>query len=139
MPNWCMNEVTFYFEDEETRDDFLKSVEDWVEISTDLGGKLHTQKENSVFRFNKILPMPVDDEDFDWHEWCCRNWGTKWEPDVVLFDRPDKLSVYMEMYTAWSPPLGIYEKLHEDWEHRGMSCDWFYREDGIQVAGWLPH
>ena len=153
MPNWCLNEVRFHFEDEETRDEFLKSVEDWVEVTTDMGGKLHTQKEHSVFRFAKILPEPKhivegegidrkfvleNGEPYDWYSWRNANWGTKWEPDIISFDREDETTVYIEMYTAWSPPEGIYNALMGDWEDKGMMCSWFYREDGMQFAGWLP-
>ena len=146
MPNWCLNEVAFYFEDVETQREFVKSIEGTREETQWTGpdpSDQIVQRVPCVIVFNEIIPQPPEDErgeDWDWYSWRIDNWGTKWEPDIIHFDVSlDGCAVTLEMYTAWSPPEGIYKKLMEDWEDRGMSCSWFYREDGMQIAGWLPN
>tara|TARA_R100000152_G_C6780809_1_gene214080 strand:+ start:2681 stop:3145 length:465 start_codon:yes stop_codon:yes gene_type:complete len=153
MPNWCLNEVRVYFPDVETRDEFLRAVEGGRKVTMALGGEEIKQMEHTTMLFNSILPEPkhtiegegVDQkwigengEEYDWYNWRCQNWGTKWEPDIIHFDREDDTTVYWEMYTAWCPPDGIYNKLCEDWEDKDVTINWFYREDGMQIAGWLP-
>lgn len=44
-----------------------------------------------------------------WYDWCCENWGTKWnaysdhtiDDDTIIFE------------TAWSPPIPVLTKLSE--------------------------
>ena len=155
MPHWCLNEVRVHFPDVETRDEFVKAVEGYREISRSLPNEDPiVQQEHTTMLFSSILPEPEhkvegegfdqkytleNGETYDWHDWRCVNWGTKWEPDIIHFDREDDTTVYWEMYTAWSPPEGIYNKLCEDWEDKDVYISWFYREDGMQFAGWLPH
>ena len=140
MPNWCLNEVRISFEDEETRKEFEKAIQGTKPESVPVGpGETINQRVPVVIEFNSILPEP-EEEDHDWHDWRCVNWGTKWEPDIIHYDVGiDGTEIYLEMYTAWSPPEGIYNKLCEDWEDKGVHINWFYREDGMQFAGWLPH
>lgn len=143
MPNWCLNEVRISFDDEETRKEFEKAVEGTRKenVPTEPDEDPIVQETHCVFVFDKILPMSgsLDDEGFDWYNWRTCNWGTKWEPDIIHYDVDlDGTEIYMEMYTAWGPPEGIYNKLCADWEDKGVHINWFYREDGMQFAGWLP-
>jgi hypothetical protein len=45
--------------------------------------------------------------------------------------------IQLEFDTAWSPPNGIYEAIVD--KYPDISVNWFYREDGVQMAGWLPY
>ena len=137
MPNWCLNEVRVYCPDKETRDAFVKYCEGSRIERVPLGnnGEMIKQEVHCIIEFNKILPMP-DGEDVV--EWRTENWGTKWEPDIIHFDREDDTTIYFEMYTAWTPPDGIYEQIDKDWSDKGVLISWFFREDGMQFAGWLP-
>ncbi len=144
MPNWCLNEVRVDFPDKETRDEFLSYCEGTRRETMKTGPKqddVIDQMVHVTIEFNKIIPEPSDEEkgeDWDWYRWHIDNWGTKWEPDIIMFDREDDTTVYWEMYTAWGPPAGIYDKLMEDWGDKDVYISWFYREDGMQFAGWLP-
>ena len=70
----------------------------------------------------------------NWYDWQTTNWGTKWDvSDVVMED-----SIHWVDYkfdTAWSPPEGIYNELTKLFTT--VDIIWFYREDGVQIAGWL--
>ena len=145
MPNWCLNEVRVHFPDKETRDEFLTYCEgtrrETMKTSPEPDDMID-QMVHVTIEFNKIIPKPSDekmDDVGDELDWNVDNWGTKWEPDIITFDREDDTTVYWEMYTAWAPPTGIYDKLMDDWEDKGVLISWFYREDGMQFAGFLPH
>ncbi len=149
MPNWCSNEVQI----DGSKEDIAKFKE---ECFTDHKGE-------SVLDFSKILPEPDYDKPKkdgthnngvqtelhsvmpDWWTWSNDNWGTKWnlvpthDGDLTAYmtveDGED--FIQLEFDTAWSPPNGIYEAITEKYQH--LSINWFYREDGVQMAGWLPY
>jgi hypothetical protein len=156
MPNWCLNEVSIYCPDEETRDEVVKWMEGTRKESfpdPNNEGEHVVQQVHCVISFASILPEPehtIEGEGFDqkftleeggpydWYSWRNEHWGVKWEPDIIHFDRPSEEEIYFELYTAWGPPAGIYEAIMEKWEDKGVHVNWFYREDGMQFAGWLP-
>jgi len=149
MPNWCSNEVQI----DGSKEDIAKFKE---ECFTDHKGE-------SVLDFSKILPEPDYDKPKkdgthndgvqtelhsvmpDWWTWRNDNWGTKWnlvpthDGDLTAYltveDGED--FIQLEFDTAWSPPNGIYEAITE--KYQDLSINWFYREDGVQMAGWLPY
>ena len=138
MPNWCYNEISMYGEPED-----IKAIKELI-----------TSKE-SPFDFNKIIPMPKEMENTEslfkgteeesqalidkygannWYDWRLNNWGTKWnitEADVEAGDE----DIYATFDTAWSPPEGIHNYLQEKFPD--VQISWFFREDGMQAAGWL--
>ena len=149
MPNWCSNEVEIYGE----KEDIAKFVE---ECFTDFKG-------TPVLDFNKVMPEPDYDKPQkdgthnngvqkelhdvmpDWWNWRNTNWGTKWN---LVPDPEGNLTGYelvehgedflqLEFETAWSPPAGIYDTIFE--KYPDLTVSWFYREDGCQLAGWLPY
>ena len=149
MPNWCSNEVQF----DGSEEDIAKFKE---ECFTDHKGE-------AVLDFSKVLPEPDYDKPKkdgthndgvqtelhsvmpDWWNWRNENWGTKWnlvpthDGDLTAYmtveDGED--FIMLEFDTAWSPPEGIYEAIVE--KYPDLSVNWFYREDGVQISGWLPN
>ena len=65
--------------------------------------------------FNTIIPRPESQAD-DWYDWNVENWGTKC--DAYDFGEPDfddnTNTILLTFYTAWSPPIPIFEKLAQD-------------------------
>ena len=149
MPNWCSNEVEIYGE----KEDIAKFVE---ECFTDFKG-------TPVLDFNKVMPEPdynkpqkdgthnngvqkeLHDVMPDWWNWRNTNWGTKWnlvpDPEGNLTGYEvvgqDDGFIQLEFETAWSPPNGIYNEIWA--KYPDLTVSWFYREDGCQLAGWLPY
>jgi hypothetical protein len=104
MPNWCHNnmEITGSI-DEITR--FKQTC-----IRTVFEG------EQAQLDFKAIIPMPDFPADDGatrpaWLEWACKHWGTKWNACHfhVIRDEPDRYECVFN--TAWSPPIGVWEKL----------------------------
>ena len=149
MPNWCSNEVQI----DGSKEDIAKFKE---ECFTDHKGE-------SVLDFSKILPEPDYDKPKkdgthndgvqtelhsvmpDWWTWRNDNWGTKWnlvpthDGDLTAYITVEDSEdfIQLEFDTAWSPPSGIYEAIVD--KYPDLSISWFYREDGVQMAGWLPY
>ena len=150
MPNWCMNEVSIHGEEQEV----AKFVEECFT-------KVDNQQ---VLDFDKVLPEPDYDkpkkdgthndgvqtklnaphEHPDWYTWRNANWGTKWNIVPSKGGSVDGYSIditkdYINLTfdTAWSPPDGIYDAIGD--RYPDLDVNWFYREDGMQMAGWLPY
>ena len=117
MPNWCMNKLTVSHDDPSMLDRFVQAYN---------AGKV----------CNEFIPKPENLGD-GWYGWCINNWGTKWDigsdnneahglkPTVVGNEAT------MTFDSAWSPPIGLYEKLHE----LGFSVEATYFEPGMAFCG----
>ena len=143
MPNWCTNEVDIYGGDN------LEQFKQFVDECIVMDFKLE---------FEKVIPYPPEAPSRDdltpdstmeeqmnhpyqkWfndfgYDWCIDNWGTKWaaseQDGDVLEDE-----AHLVFDTAWGPPVGIYNKLVE--KYPDLSITWFYKEEGMEISGWLP-
>ncbi len=64
-----------------------------------------------------------------WYDWCCNNWGTKWDLGYMKMDvLPDEVLIFSQ--TAWSPPLigitsisELYPLLHFTVEYAEPGCN----------------
>ena len=130
MPNWCENEVTITGDTEEQIEEFKKYV---------TAGECE-------FSFDAIIPMPENIKETtynhlgsnvnpNWYDWSIENWGTKWDADDVQIVDEDENSIKYIFDTAWSPPEPICVALRTKFP--AINIFWFYREDGMQIAGYL--
>jgi len=115
MPNWCLNKLTISHEDRSKVMEFVRAYKE---------GKA----------CERYLPRPADQ---DWYEWNVANWGTKWDigsdngevhglnPTIVDNEAT------MSFDSAWSPPIGLYERLN----NLGFSVDATYFEPGMGFCG----
>jgi len=136
MPNWCTNRVGIYANDKKE----IKKI------------KKLLQGEDSVFDFNKIVPMPEEFNDekeltelesarlkkkhgaVGWREWCVKNWGTKWDADAAEITEEGDFSLVYEFNTAWSPPVPLVYKIRARFPKLKISA--FYDEPGVERAGY---
>ena len=159
MPNWCMNEVRVNGNEKDLTKfkDLVKSetepfsFQSVIPMPNELKGTrspayIISQEEYDswVDDTNLGVGKPITLEmsnrfereyGFDnWYDWQTTNWGTKW--DVSDVEMEDSISwVDYKFETAWSPPEGIYNELTKLFTT--VDIIWFYREDGVQIAGWL--
>jgi len=129
MPNWCLNRLTIEHDDIEKVNEFVeayksgKTCEHYLPTPRDENGELIS-----------------DDSPNDWYNHRLSNWGTKWDfgsgedesgglhPTVV-----DNQAT-MSFDTAWSPPIGLYERL----QLLGFKVEATYFEPGMAFAGrWI--
>ena len=104
MPNWCYNQATFIFPNQEVCDKFLQAVKDKCLFTTfvplDLG-----VDENGIEKWNIAKAI--------------EKWGTKWEPSnfeiietVTKFE--DRVLTILAVFdTVWAPPIGFYENINK--------------------------
>ena len=86
----------------------------------------------------------------NWYDWRLENWDTKWDIcDVQITDEiaplpsSDKFYFNFSCWTAWSPPVPVWNKLHEqgiefnvDFYDEGAAFEGEYK-DG-QYKDWEP-
>jgi hypothetical protein len=122
MPNWCMNKLTVEHTDVSMVDRFEKAY-------------------NLGKACEEFLPLP---EGEDWYGWQINNWGTKWDIGAdVGTDREEYHGlkatrvgrvgnqVNCSFDSAWSPPVGLYDKLVE----LGYDVKASYWEPGMAFCG----
>jgi len=59
-----------------------------------------------------------------WYEWCCENWGTKWNACEVELDRENKT---LSFDTAWAAPEGIITALAN--KYPDLEWEWTYADE----------
>jgi len=108
MPNWCNNTVTVNHSDPEMIARVRKAFQE---------GRL----------CEEFLPNPTGE--WTW-EHSVNTWGTKWDFEGEWSDT-DEEGVQLSFDSAWSPPIGLYNKLVE----LGYEVRALYYEPGIAFAG----
>lgn len=69
----------------------------------------------------------------DWYTWANIEWGTKWVMDVTGYDyHPEQGVIYISGNTAWSPPIGLLEKISQKF---GVKVSLTYTEEGMDFIG----
>jgi len=95
MPNNTDNRVTLYHKDSQ-QIDMIYNI-----MNTD-----------DTELLNHIIPMPPEEEIASgWYDWRLEHWGTKWDIYNATCERMDANTLVLNFYTAWSPPMPVYEKL----------------------------
>ena len=157
MPNWCQNEVRVTATDRgkaEAFVDFVRyeqnyfSFERVIPMPKELKGTrsptdIVSQEEydRNPNQENRPITQEMSDRfkteyGYDnWYDWTNENWGTHWDADCEEVKIDDFGGVEYRFDTAWGPPEGIYNALRELFPKLNIS--WFYREDSMQMAGWL--
>jgi len=111
MPNWCDNALTLTNSD--------KSKIDAVSLA--LVG-------STKGLFETLRPNPKGEWEYDW---SISNWGTKWDADIIDWERHDDNTIWVSMNTAWSPPTALYQYLVDN----GWGVEAVYYEPGMAYGG----
>lgn len=126
MPNWTENEL-YIKGPQADRDAFVNKAESHLSGVDMFSGEEYS--EVTSLDFNNFVPYPqrFKDQDKkakahrqknpnDWsvkdgfnnggYEWCCNNWGTKWNACEITRTE-NKTSLKYRFDTAWSPPIKV--------------------------------
>lgn len=141
MPNWCSNTLTISGKTH----DVARFIEA-IQLSDDEQGG------ESRYDLTALYPCPIPQSEINesdsnkmpkWWNWRVNNWGTKWPPIIYGEQFSDFLEHYKKgrMYkevteyfqTAWSPPLGLMEKIAEMFPE--LSFELSYYETGCCFKG----
>jgi hypothetical protein len=140
MPNWCNNVVELSHEDPKMMERAVKSFNDgsflneFVPVPADLQITAGRESDENA---QKALEAKEEANEAkhgykNWYDYCVNEWGTKWdiEPyEPVTLGEDGRLT--MSFDSAWSPPIGAYEKLVD----LGFSVRAYYNECGMAFAG----
>ena len=140
MPNWCMNEVSM-----------SGGKSDMEDFLAEFCEQDPSEPTRYRFLYEKISPVgEYEQDDTNWNlvQAQCDAWGCKWEmTDYALTmyteEWNDKEWMHLDgnYDTPWAPPYKIYNRIVEIVEERDWDIEfneWFFKEPGMQLAGWLP-
>jgi len=69
--------------------------------------------------------------DDGWYTWRLQNWGTKWDVYETHCTRMYANTLALNFYTAWSPPIPVYDKLVD----MGFQVNARYLDEGWMYIG----
>ena len=152
MPNWCNNDAVLQHMDrgmlEKARDGFnnggmFGALIPCPQLLLDTmaggyGGKdTESKYKQELLHFQEKLNLKYFGYK-NWYDWCVAEWGTKWDigrghkdDPMVEIDDGDWPSLTLSFESAWSPPIGAYEKL----EAMGFVITAKYFEPGVGFCG----
>ena len=115
MPNWCENTLTIRADKKEDMKELKSLLNDTLEYDDYgrpyglLGAIISMPKELENTIKGRTKEKPNGDK-YNWYDWCCSNWGTKWDVDCDEHTIEDD---YMEFSfnSAWAPPVAWLEKV----------------------------
>ena len=134
MPNWCNNTIE------------LSGPKDKIESIYN-----KAKKDNALLQ--QLYPMPEvlegttkgtgEEEQTtfvgghnNWYDWRVDNWATKWDVDADYLElevHGDRATISGWFDSAWSPPIGAYEKFLE--ENEDCHIKSYYYEGGMDFGG----
>lgn len=139
MPNWCNNGITLRHADPQMiqrvllgRANLLQELipcpQDLIDTVSGFMGKdtpeqaaLEAKQRANIEKYGYST----------WYEHNVNEWGTKWDIALDSVENPDANTVTASFESAWSPPIGAYEKLME----MGFEVEAFYYEPGMAFVG----
>lgn len=124
MPNWSSNALIVKSNGSKEAD---RDLANFLE-------RVHATKEGGYTHGLLNAFVPIDQSLYNgegWYDWCCKNWGTKWEVSY------DKLTFVTENHftfeTAWSPPMEWLKAVSK--EYPRLEFEIAYSEQGCAGAG----
>ena len=114
MPNWCENDLSVSG-DKESLALFMKSISGDTEMD-----------------FTKLVPCPTEQED-NWYNWNCDNWGTKWAPNEIWISYETETEASMTFQSAWGPPVNLFTAIAKLFPTLDFAL--VYSESGLCFCG----
>jgi hypothetical protein len=147
MPNWCNNTLIVKGKSEDIKvfkEKYKGKINDtmsWLNFEQVISSKENqelikpkwnalTKEENKRWK-NDFIQYWFNTGGV---EWCCKNWGTKWNIEVEE-PRTEKGELIYGFDTAWSPPEPVIKKLIE--LHPELEFNLEFEEWGVQFMGIL--
>ena len=142
MPNWCNNTLELAHEDpamlERARVAFNegKLCNEFVPVPESLhivSGRVGDASDPKQIALEAAEKSNLETHGYKtWYDFCVNEWGTKWDvggdgQTAVL----ENGQLVMSFDSAWSPPIGFYEKLMD----LGFQVRAYYYEGGMNFAG----
>ena len=141
MPNWCSNVVEVQHEDPALITAIADAMRDGKflnhvipvpqELQETMAGSYGDAEKQAALEAQTARNIEKYGAG-NWYDFCVSHWGTKWDVDCQSVEVSDDGKMVTASFdSAWSPPIGIYEKLNED----GFYVRAYYYESGMCFAG----
>lgn len=72
-----------------------------------------------------------------WYDWCCYNWGTKWNACEPYVDYTGGDYCEIDFDTAWSASIPIFEKMHEIYPDLEIVVKYADEDLGNNCGTWI--
>ena len=155
MPNWCENDLRVSGKKEDLKKfiKFMKGENGNLDFNSFVPypakyrkmdeeyNKIQMMNEIKREMFFSLHPKKRDMKDgynAGGYEWCCNNWGTKWNAanvDMQKFSALSETVVLINFDTAWSPPVQIVLSMSKKFPMLHFSLEYF--EGGAAYKGAL--
>lgn len=138
--------------EQEVRDLELHEVSKWQKKGKSTADIVRMEQKNIAewlkrpFTFYKLVPQPPKEErdygseegkmcegGWNWYDWNCNNWGTKWDVSDCNIEQRNKNELTYRFNTAWSPPEQGIETVSRKFPE--LSFLLIYFEAGIGYMG----
>lgn len=134
-PNWCENELTIKGKKKDL-DKFKSKLKDKLDFNDfipypenfrmlDEKARKHEEKTGNWIK---------DGYNSGGYQWCCENWGTKWNASNCEVTKDEK-KVLFRFDTAWSPPIPVIIAMSKKFPKLRFNLR--YWEGGMGVKGSL--
>ena len=139
MPNWCTNNIVIVGDTKQLQKvkTTLAGRDVAFECVGDNGGIAFDNE--TLFCFHQLVPAPVKVATAGYdpvgYEWCCKNWGTKWQASEAQLLTDAASCLHFQFDTAWCPPLPVFEALCRQFPRVEITIN--YQEDGVGLTGRL--
>ncbi len=142
MPNWCNNGVTITHEDPEKiaalaeamrKNEFCDYVIPVPAALKDTMAGGYGDKDQQA-ALERQTAENIEKYGYgNWYDFCVAHWGTKWDVDLAGTVNVSDCGTIVDagFDSAWSPPVGVYEKLVE----QGYCVCAYYYEPGMAFVG----
>lgn len=147
MPNHCENDLYIAGEPEKVEEflafaglndgepqlDFNRFIpypEKFAQMDAEFPGS--GASEHELTKYREKYGTAMDGYNSGGYDWCCQNWGTKWNAyEVEKFEHPHR-GLCITFQTAWTPPSPVIAAIakrfpdltleHEYFEHGASYC-----------------
>ena len=143
MPNWCSNYVELTHENP----DMIRRAEEafnrgellaeFIPVPASLqivAGTVGDDNDTAQKELERQQQENISLHGYaNWYDFCVGEWGTKWDVggDGQTDIHPDGKMLHTTFDSAWSPPIGAYQRLEE----LGFGVNAMYFEGGMAYAG----
>ena len=153
MPNWCENVAIFTHDKPEMLERLAEAYNSGETMSrffpcptelqdTPAGGIAGDDAAKAAHEQRKRENIAKYGAS-DWYDWCCANWGVKWDfgydenkdrKKASVGTRNGKPTLTLAFDTAWAPPFKFYEQMRDEYEYDIRA---YYSELGVGFVGSL--
>jgi len=109
---------------------FIPYPEEWAKLDAEVGAL----RQEGAKKDPQEWPQKKDGYNSGGYEWCCENWGVKWNAGSISIDKAPEFDYWMMHFdTPWAPPCPVFAVMAELFPDLAFQMSWF--ESGMEKSG----